>query len=189
MPSRYEPCGLNQMYSLRYGTVPIVREVGGLADTVRDADRDRQRGNGFTFGPYHPRRCGRPSARVSAFADPERWRTIALRGMAEDFSWDRSAEAYQDLYRESLAEETGGAHGGASGGPRPGEGGGEGGSGPRSAHALPPPHGRFLLTEQADARSPWSSPTATAPSDPGAGALPSCTASPRRRPSGAAGPP
>jgi len=54
MPSRFEPCGLNQMYSLRYGTVPVVREVGGLADTVRDADRDAVAGNGFTFGAYHP---------------------------------------------------------------------------------------------------------------------------------------
>jgi starch synthase len=103
MPSRYEPCGLNQMYSLRYGTVPIVREVGGLADTVRDADRDHQRGTGFTFGPYHPDALLHAVRRASsAFADPERWRTIALRGMAEDFSWDRSAEAYEDLYRESV---------------------------------------------------------------------------------------
>jgi starch synthase len=103
MPSRYEPCGLNQMYSLRYGTVPIVREVGGLADTVHDADRDPEHGNGFTFGPYDPgalldavRRARR------AFADPDRWRAVARRGMAADFSWERSAREYRDVYRETL---------------------------------------------------------------------------------------
>jgi starch synthase len=104
MPSRYEPCGLNQMYSLRYGTVPIVREVGGLADTVRDADRDPERGNGFTFAPYHPAALLEAVRRAAAaFADPARWRTLARRGMEADFSWARSAEAYQDLYWETLA--------------------------------------------------------------------------------------
>jgi starch synthase len=104
MPSRYEPCGLNQMYSLRYGTVPVVREVGGLADTVRDADRDPARGNGFTFGPYHPGALvGAARRAIAAHGDPARWRALALRGMGEDFSWGPSARAYAALYRETLA--------------------------------------------------------------------------------------
>ncbi|HEX5043538.1 MAG TPA: glycogen synthase [Candidatus Polarisedimenticolaceae bacterium] len=104
MPSRYEPCGLNQMYSLRYGTVPVVREVGGLADTVRDADRDGMQGNGFTFGPYAPDALLEAARRaMAAYSDPARWRMLALRGMAEDFSWEEPARAYQGLYRETLA--------------------------------------------------------------------------------------
>jgi len=104
MPSRYEPCGLNQMYSLRYGTVPVVREVGGLADTVRDADRDPAGGNGFTFGPYHPSALLEAARRaIAAYGEPDRWRALARRGMDEDFSWERSARAYQELYRETLA--------------------------------------------------------------------------------------
>jgi len=104
MPSRYEPCGLNQMYSLRYGTVPVVREVGGLADTVRDADRDGARGNGFTFGAYHPEALLEAARRaIAAHGDRARWRALALRGMGEDFSWERSARAYESLYRETVA--------------------------------------------------------------------------------------
>ena len=104
MPSRYEPCGLNQMYSLRYGTVPVVREVGGLADTVRDADRDGVAGNGFTFGDYHPSALLDAARRASAaYADPSRWQTLALRGMDEDFSWVKPARAYQAVYEETLA--------------------------------------------------------------------------------------
>ena len=104
MPSRYEPCGLNQMYSLRYGTVPVVREVGGLADTVRDADRHGDRGNGFTFAPYHPGALVEAASRaIVAYGDGERWRALALRGMAEDFSWERPARAYADLYQETRA--------------------------------------------------------------------------------------
>jgi starch synthase len=104
MPSRYEPCGLNQMYSLRYGTVPVVREVGGLADTVRDADRDGVAGNGFSFGDYHPGALLDAARRASAaFADPARWQTLALRGMDEDFSWEKPGRAYQAVYEETLA--------------------------------------------------------------------------------------
>jgi starch synthase len=92
------------MYSLRYGTVPVVREVGGLADTVRDADGDGAEGNGFTFRPYHPGALLDAVRRaVTAYGDPDRWRTLALRGMAGDFSWEGPARAYQALYRETLA--------------------------------------------------------------------------------------
>ena len=99
MPSRFEPCGLNQMYSLRYGTVPVVRAVGGLEDTVRDHDGE-DRGNGFKFREYHPRALW--AALLRAFEvrqDPAAWRELMLRGMAEDNSWDRSAAGYEALYR------------------------------------------------------------------------------------------
>jgi starch synthase len=99
MPSRFEPCGLNQMYSLRYGTVPVVRAVVGLEDTVRDYD-GQDRGTGFKFREYHPRALW--AALLRAFEvrhDPAAWRGLMLRGMAEDNSWDRSAAGYEALYR------------------------------------------------------------------------------------------
>ena len=72
-------------------------------ETVRDADADPG-GNGFTFGPYHPAALLEAASRaVVAYADPARWRTLALRGMAEDFSWERPARAYAAVYRETLA--------------------------------------------------------------------------------------
>jgi starch synthase len=108
MPSRFEPCGLNQMYSLRYGTVPIVRAVGGLADTVRDADapsaipprrRRTVAGTGFTFIEYTPAALLDAIRRaLAAFRDKDRWWAIQAAGMAEDHSWDRSAEEYVKIY-------------------------------------------------------------------------------------------
>ena len=102
MPSWYEPCGLNQMYSLRYGTLPIVRATGGLDDTVRDADADPAHGTGFKFREFSAdamldaiRRARR------AFTDPDRWRAIQRRGMAEDHSWDVSAREYVKVYMGS----------------------------------------------------------------------------------------
>jgi len=102
MPSRYEPCGLNQMYSLRYGTVPVVRAVGGLEDTVEDFDGLR-RGTGFKFGDYDPRALLTALRRaVEMRRDARAWRGIVERGMAIDFSWDASASRYEELFR-SLA--------------------------------------------------------------------------------------
>jgi len=93
MPSRYEPCGLNQIYSLRYGTVPVVRATGGLADTV---DED----TGFTFGEYSGAALMEAlRAALSAWRDPQRWRGLMQRGMAKDFSWEASAAQYAALYR------------------------------------------------------------------------------------------
>lgn len=104
MPSRYEPCGLNQMYSLRYGTVPIVRGVGGLLDTVLDVDEHPARGNGFVFRRYEPLELLATVRRaVAAFRDPASWTQLALRGMEADFSWDVPARRYAQVYRESLA--------------------------------------------------------------------------------------
>jgi starch synthase len=103
MPSLYEPCGLNQMYSLRYGTVPVVRATGGLADTVHDDDAAGGKGNGFSFTPYRTDSFLDAIRRaIAAFRDPPRWERIVRAGMADDHSWDVSAGRYLDLYRDAL---------------------------------------------------------------------------------------
>ncbi len=103
MPSLYEPCGLNQMYSLRYGTVPIVRETGGLADTVTDVDVDPD-GVGFSFRDYNSDSLTRTVDRaVRTFANRERWGAIIQRGMRRDLSWGASASKYIDLYQQAAA--------------------------------------------------------------------------------------
>jgi len=99
MPSRFEPCGLNQMYSLRYGTPPVVRGTGGLADTVIDA-ADERHGNGFVFGPATAEALFEALRRAAdAYQDPSRWRRLQRQGMARDSSWTESAGQYADLYR------------------------------------------------------------------------------------------
>ena len=101
MPSWYEPCGLNQMYSLRYGTVPIVRATGGLQDTVVDPDESAADATGFKFGHYTGE--GLISAVERALraygADPAGWRAMQQRGMRRDFSWDVSAREYVKVYK------------------------------------------------------------------------------------------
>ncbi len=100
MPSRYEPCGLGQMIGMAYGTVPVVRATGGLADTVTDADDSKRDGVGFEFERYTGRAMVEAMRRaINAYAKPRRWRNIMRRGMARDFSWERSARAYMKLYR------------------------------------------------------------------------------------------
>ena len=104
MPSRYEPCGLNQMYSLRYGTVPVVRRTGGLADTVEPWDPATGTGTGFLFD--HPTEQGvRWALRtgLTAYRDPAAWSRLVQNGMAKDFSWERQIERYEELYRGLLA--------------------------------------------------------------------------------------
>ncbi|OFX23038.1 MAG: starch synthase [Anaeromyxobacter sp. RBG_16_69_14] len=97
MPSRFEPCGLNQMYSLRYGTVPVVRAVGGLEDSVEDFDGARN-GTGFTFRDYSPAAMMTALQRaLETYRDARAWRGIMERGMAEDNSWRNSAEHYERL--------------------------------------------------------------------------------------------
>jgi starch synthase len=99
MPSRFEPCGLNQMYSLRYGTVPVVRAVGGLDDTVENFDVVTGSGNGFKFGPYRADKFAeRIYEAIFAYSDPEIWRKIQLNGMSIDNSWENAARKYIDLY-------------------------------------------------------------------------------------------
>jgi starch synthase len=93
MPSRFEPCGLNQMYSLRYGTVPVVHATGGLDDTIEE-------GTGFKFHE-HSLAAFRDALRAACttYEDASRWRAMMRRGMLQDFSWDVSARRYAELYR------------------------------------------------------------------------------------------
>jgi starch synthase len=104
MPSRWEPCGLNQMYSLRYGTAPIVRRTGGLADTVEDHRPGSDTGTGFVFDAFEPAALDEALRRaLEAFADPGGWRALVRRGMARDFSWVHQAQHYVELYERLLA--------------------------------------------------------------------------------------
>ncbi|MDN5365114.1 MAG: starch synthase [Thermacetogenium sp.] len=104
MPSRFEPCGLSQMISLRYGTIPVVREVGGLADTISNYDEQTETGNGFSFKPYEPGAFLEAIKRALKIyrQQPERWRHLMIRAMQSDFSWDRSAGEYVKLYRKAM---------------------------------------------------------------------------------------
>ncbi|MBI5637355.1 MAG: glycogen synthase GlgA [Nitrospinae bacterium] len=100
MPSHFEPCGLNQMYSLRYGTVPVARATGGLADTVVNWQPAKKKGNGFSFKPATPQALlGAVKKAVKTFAGKKEWDRIVQNGMAEDHSWRTSAEQYLALYR------------------------------------------------------------------------------------------
>ena len=104
MPSRYEPCGLNQMYSLRYGTVPVVRRTGGLADSVEHYDDERGTGTGIVFNNFDSQ--GLEWALNTAldwYAQPAHWRRIMKNGMARDFSWQRQGGEYLALYRRLIA--------------------------------------------------------------------------------------
>jgi starch synthase len=93
MPSRFEPCGLNQMYSQRYGTPPVARATGGLADTITDGE------TGFLFAEADSRHLLEAVRRaISAYGNARRWRTIQRRAMARDFSWETAARQYADLY-------------------------------------------------------------------------------------------
>jgi starch synthase len=103
MPSRFEPCGLNQMYSLRYGTVPVVRAVGGLADTVHDYAPGDVNSTGFVFTDYTGRALLEALGRALAlYRDPARWRAVQLAAMREDNSWDHSAKEYVTIYERAI---------------------------------------------------------------------------------------
>ena len=103
MPSRYEPCGLTQICSLKYGTVPVVRNTGGLADTVVDADEDPSGGTGFKFNGYNEGELASAISRaLAACAVSRRWKAIVRRGMGKDFSWEASARKYVALYDRAL---------------------------------------------------------------------------------------
>ena len=104
MPSRYEPCGLNQMYSMKYGTVPVVRATGGLADTVTPVGHPKVPGTGFLFTDYTPEAFLKAILTAAdAFQDQELWHKIMQNAMAQDFSWERSARAYLELYQKLVA--------------------------------------------------------------------------------------
>jgi starch synthase len=101
MPSRFEPCGLNQMYSLRYGTVPIVRAVGGLEDTVTDLAQPDA--TGIKFGPFEPHALWKAIERAfELWSEPAKLKAVQQRGMAEDNSWAHAAAQYEALYRSLL---------------------------------------------------------------------------------------
>jgi starch synthase len=103
MPSRYEPCGLNQLYSLRYGTVPVVRGVGGLEDTITDFTKEPERGTGFKFYNYSEKEmldAIRKALRV--YENKDTWVSLMKRCMSEDFSWQRPAKEYKGLYKKAI---------------------------------------------------------------------------------------
>ncbi len=100
MPSRYEPCGLNQIYSLRYGTIPVVRATGGLQDTINDFDLNTETGTGFKFTDYTGAALLACVERgLHAYRNTKRWQLLMRNAMAADFSWARSAQAYAQLYK------------------------------------------------------------------------------------------
>jgi starch synthase len=108
MPSRFEPCGLTQMYALRYGTAPVVRATGGLCDTVKEFNPESATGNGFVFEPYRPEELlGALKRMVAVFRNPPVWRRLMQNCFAADFSWERAAREYlawfERLQRERAA--------------------------------------------------------------------------------------
>lgn len=108
MPSRFEPCGLSQMYSLKYGTIPVVRAVGGLDDSIREFDPASGIGNGFKFTEYTSSAMLAAVRRaLDVIKNPDLKNRIRKNGMQEDFSWKRSARAYLQLYRRVLAKTVG----------------------------------------------------------------------------------
>ncbi|HEV8309095.1 MAG TPA: glycogen synthase GlgA [Methylomirabilota bacterium] len=103
MPSRYEPCGLGQLISLRYGTIPIVRRTGGLADTIQEWSAEAGTGTGFLFDDMTPEACGAAVTRaLAAYGNPTAWRRLVRNAMAEDVSWEASAEKYVNCYRKAV---------------------------------------------------------------------------------------
>jgi starch synthase len=102
MPSRYEPCGLGQIYSLKYGTVPIVRATGGLDDTIEEWDRKKGTGTGFKFAGYDPKDLLAEIDRaIEAFQDKKGWTRLMRNGMARDYSWSGPAKEYVKVYEEA----------------------------------------------------------------------------------------
>ncbi len=105
MPSGYEPCGLNQLYSLKYGTVPIVRKTGGLADTIEDYNPLTGKGNGFSFQDYDAEKLLETIQRaINLYKNEKLWNKLMLTGMKQDFSWKSSAKKYLELYERALSK-------------------------------------------------------------------------------------
>jgi starch synthase len=101
IPSRYEPCGLTQMYALKYGTVPVVRATGGLDDTIQEFEPSTFSGNGFKFRDAAPEALlASLELALRAYSRKDYWRTLIRNAMASDFSWTRSAAEYLSLYRK-----------------------------------------------------------------------------------------
>jgi starch synthase len=105
MPSRFEPCGLTQMYALKYGTAPVVRATGGLRDTIREFDPNTGEGNGFTFEPYRAEDLIDALNRMAAmFKTADRWRQLMANCFAADFSWEHAAQNYHDWFQQLSRE-------------------------------------------------------------------------------------
>jgi starch synthase len=105
MPSRFEPCGLNQMYGLRYGTLPLVRATGGLYDTVQNFDPVTGQGTGFTFDEYSAQALlGTLRWALATYRDQQAWQRMQVTGMKQDFSWDASARAYVNVYERAAVQ-------------------------------------------------------------------------------------
>ena len=103
MPSAFEPCGLSQLISLRYGTVPIVHETGGLRDTVEPYDEFKNRGTGFSFLEFNSQTMMKMIDKALVlYQDREKWCQLMRRGMKEDFSWDASVDKYIEMYEDLL---------------------------------------------------------------------------------------
>ena len=103
MPSQYEPCGLTQMYSLKYGAIPIVRSVGGLADSIKEFNLKTMRGTGFKFKKFAPDNLHRTVQKaVSVYRKKNQWQRLTLNNMNANFGWDRAAKKYCQLYRRVL---------------------------------------------------------------------------------------
>jgi len=101
MPSKYEPCGLNQIYSLKYGTIPIVRATGGLDDTIQGYDAKTGEGNGFKFKEYSAQiLLAKVKEAIKVFSDKREWKRLVQNAMQQDFSWERSAKRYVELYEK-----------------------------------------------------------------------------------------
>ncbi len=105
MPSRYEPCGLGQMIALRYGTIPVVRRTGGLADTIKDIDQNQRKGNGYVFEKYETSALLEAFRRAMAgFKNSKTWNELVLRAMKEDLSWKHSVDSYKDVYAHAAGK-------------------------------------------------------------------------------------
>ena len=102
MPSLFEPCGLNQMYSQAYGTVPLVSNVGGLVDTVTDVDAHPETGTGIMFAPKQEEFDAGLKRALALFADQAHYAAVQHRAMQRDFSWTRAVAGYEQLYTEAL---------------------------------------------------------------------------------------
>jgi starch synthase len=108
MPSKYEPCGLNQIYSLKYGTIPIVRATGGLDDTIVNYDPITGKGNGFKFTHYNAQEfLNQIKVAIGFYSRPEHWKRLLQNAMEADFSWIRSAGLYLQLYQKAIKKEKG----------------------------------------------------------------------------------
>jgi starch synthase len=108
MPSKYEPCGLNQIYSMKYGTIPIVRATGGLDDTIVNYDPVTGKGNGFKFTHYKAQEfLNQIKTAIGFYSQPKHWKRLLQNAMAADFSWQRSAYSYLQLYQKATKKERG----------------------------------------------------------------------------------